>query len=48
MTSRRLFQYGLNTGGPAVMSVGWIVVSFFSMFAYGSRTQLRLHLTGLG
>ncbi|KAL8647741.1 MAG: hypothetical protein Q9226_006310 [Calogaya cf. arnoldii] len=27
-----LFQYGLNTGGPAVMSVGWIVVSFFTMF----------------
>ena len=27
-----LFQYGLNTGGPGVMSVGWIVVSFFTMF----------------
>lgn len=26
----RLFQYGLNTGGPGVMSVGWIIVSFFS------------------
>ncbi|KAL8366506.1 hypothetical protein RB595_005006 [Gaeumannomyces hyphopodioides] len=26
-----LFQYGLNTGGPAVMSIGWIVVSFFTM-----------------
>ncbi|RDW71618.1 hypothetical protein BP6252_08181 [Coleophoma cylindrospora] len=25
-----LFQYGLNTGGPGVMSVGWIVVSFFT------------------
>ncbi|KFZ03370.1 hypothetical protein V502_11007 [Pseudogymnoascus sp. VKM F-4520 (FW-2644)] len=25
-----LFSYGLNTGGPAVMSVGWIVVSFFT------------------
>ncbi|MCJ1381115.1 hypothetical protein MMC17_004224 [Xylographa soralifera] len=24
--------YGLNTGGPGVMSVGWIVVSFFTMF----------------
>ncbi|KAL8685295.1 MAG: hypothetical protein Q9224_005872, partial [Gallowayella concinna] len=24
-----LFQYGLNTGGPGVMSVGWIIVSFF-------------------
>lgn len=28
----RLFQYGLTTGGPGVMSVGWIVVSFFSMW----------------
>lgn len=26
-----LFEYGLNTGGPAVMSIGWIVVSFFTM-----------------
>jgi amino acid transporter len=25
-----LFSYGLNTGGPAVMSIGWIVVSFFT------------------
>ena len=25
-----LFQYGLVTGGPAVMSIGWIVVSVFS------------------
>ena len=27
-----LFQYGLTTGGPGVMSVGWIIVSFFTMF----------------
>jgi len=27
-----LFSYGLTTGGPGVMSVGWIVVSFFTMF----------------
>ncbi|RDB21998.1 Amino-acid permease BAT1 [Hypsizygus marmoreus] len=26
-----LFLYGLNTGGPAVMVWGWIVVSFFTM-----------------
>ncbi|MCJ1466956.1 hypothetical protein MMC07_005578 [Pseudocyphellaria aurata] len=26
-----LFQYGLVTGGPGVMSVGWIVVSFFTL-----------------
>ncbi|MCJ1472440.1 hypothetical protein MMC13_001088 [Lambiella insularis] len=25
-----LFSYGLNTGGPGVMSVGWIVVSAFT------------------
>lgn len=33
-----LFQYGLITGGPGVMSVGWIIVSFFSMFV--SKTKL--------
>ena len=27
-----LFSYGINTGGPGVMSVGWIIVSFFTMF----------------
>ncbi|KAL9098478.1 MAG: hypothetical protein Q9163_005868 [Psora crenata] len=27
-----LFEYGLSTGGGGVMSVGWIVVSFFTMF----------------
>ena len=27
-----LFQYGLTTGGPGVMSVGWVVVSFFTVF----------------
>ncbi|KAJ6510808.1 APC amino acid permease [Mycena sanguinolenta] len=26
-----LFLYGLNTGGPAVMVWGWVVVSFFTM-----------------
>jgi amino acid transporter len=26
-----LFSFGLNTGGPAVMSVGWILVSFFTI-----------------
>ncbi|KAH8671644.1 amino acid/polyamine transporter I [Xylariales sp. PMI_506] len=26
-----LFTYGLNTGGPAVMSIGWLVVSFFTL-----------------
>ncbi|RMZ92205.1 hypothetical protein DV736_g517, partial [Chaetothyriales sp. CBS 134916] len=27
-----LFQYGLTTGGPAVMADGWLVVVFFTMF----------------
>lgn len=27
-----LFEYGLSTGGAGVMSIGWIVVSFFTMF----------------
>ena len=27
-----LFEYGLSTGGPGVMSIGWIVVCFFTMF----------------
>ena len=27
-----LMQYGLTTGGPAVVSIGWIVVCFFTMF----------------
>ncbi|EGX52969.1 hypothetical protein AOL_s00007g305 [Orbilia oligospora ATCC 24927] len=27
-----LFQYGLTTGGPGVMSIGWIVVNFFTFF----------------
>lgn len=26
-----LFSYGLETGGPGVMSVGWILVSFFTL-----------------
>lgn len=30
LTVLRLFSYGLNTGGPGVMSIGWIIVSFFS------------------
>ena len=27
-----LFEYGLTTGGPGVMSVGWIIVSMFTIF----------------
>lgn len=27
-----LFYYGLTDGGPAVMTIGWLVVSFFTTF----------------
>ncbi|KAI9794405.1 MAG: hypothetical protein M1816_005474 [Peltula sp. TS41687] len=35
-----LFQYGLTTGGPGVMSVGWIVVSFFTVFVGLSMAEV--------
>ena len=35
-----LFEYGLVTGGPGVMSVGWIVVSFFTMFIALSMAEV--------
>lgn len=35
-----LFSYGLATGGPGVMSVGWIVVSFFTMFVAISMAEI--------
>lgn len=35
-----LFEYGLITGGPGVMSVGWIVVSFFTMFVALSMAEI--------
>lgn len=27
-----LMEYGLTTGGPGVVSIGWLVVCFFTMF----------------
>ncbi|KAK0319561.1 polyamine transporter tpo5 [Friedmanniomyces endolithicus] len=36
-----LFEYGLTTGGPGVMSIGWIVVSFFTLFAVDSSIWTR-------
>jgi len=27
-----LFEYGLTTGGPGVMSIGWVIVCFFTFF----------------
>ncbi|KAF7794653.1 hypothetical protein EIP86_005790 [Pleurotus ostreatoroseus] len=38
-----LFLYGLNTGGPAVMVWGFMVVAFFTMLvglAMGGKTAL--------
>ena len=35
-----LFEYGLTTGGPGVMSVGWIVVSFFTTFVAASMAEI--------
>ncbi|ORY57983.1 amino acid/polyamine transporter I [Leucosporidium creatinivorum] len=35
-----LFSFGLVTGGPGVMSVGWIVVSFFTMFVAFSMAEI--------
>ncbi|KAL2186971.1 amino acid transporter [Thermothelomyces heterothallicus CBS 203.75] len=35
-----LFSYGLNTGGPAVMSVGWILVSFFTLLVAVSMAEI--------
>lgn len=35
-----LFEYGLTTGGPGVMSVGWIVVSFFTLFVAASMAEI--------
>lgn len=35
-----LFSYGLNVGGPAVMSVGWIVVAFFTFLIALSMAEI--------
>ncbi|KAF4625925.1 hypothetical protein G7Y89_g12237 [Cudoniella acicularis] len=35
-----LFEYGLTTGGPGVMSVGWIVVSVFTMAVAMSMAEI--------
>lgn len=44
LTISSLFTYGLNTGGPGVMTVGWIIVSGFSM----SPTTPALRLSADG
>ncbi|PQE07836.1 amino acid polyamine transporter I protein [Rutstroemia sp. NJR-2017a WRK4] len=35
-----LFSYGLVTGGPGVMSVGWIIVSFFTFMIALSMAEI--------
>ncbi|KAI5925204.1 amino acid/polyamine transporter I [Camillea tinctor] len=35
-----LFSYGLATGGPAVMSIGWIVVSFFTLMVATAMAEI--------
>ncbi|KAN0073254.1 Amino acid/polyamine transporter I [Elaphomyces granulatus] len=35
-----LFSYGLNTGGPGVMTVGWILVSFMTFFVGLSMAEI--------
>ncbi|KAF2463538.1 amino acid transporter [Lindgomyces ingoldianus] len=35
-----LFQYGLTVGGPGVMSVGWIVVTFMTIFVGLSMAEI--------
>jgi hypothetical protein len=37
-----LFAYGLNTGGPGVITVGWIVVGFFSKY-FGKTARTSSH-----
>ena len=41
LTWHSLFSYGLNTGGPAVMSIGWIIASFFSTLLTKLFTESR-------
>ena len=35
-----LFAYGINTGGPGVMTVGWIVVCFFTFIVGTSMAEI--------
>ncbi|KAL1864051.1 hypothetical protein VTK73DRAFT_6232 [Phialemonium thermophilum] len=35
-----LFSYGLANGGPGVMSVGWIVVSFFTLLVATAMAEI--------
>ena len=35
-----LFGYGLNTGGPGVMTIGWIIVCFFTLMIGTSMAEI--------
>ncbi|KAJ2895329.1 APC amino acid permease [Zalerion maritima] len=35
-----LFSYGLATGGPAVMSIGWLVVAFFTLLVATAMAEI--------
>ena len=35
-----LFAYGINTGGPGVMTVGWIIVCFFTLIVGTSMAEI--------
>ena len=35
-----LFEFGLVTGGPATMVIGWIVVSFFNILICISMAEI--------
>ncbi|KAK3388263.1 amino acid permease-domain-containing protein [Sordaria brevicollis] len=35
-----LFSYGLSTGGPAVMSISWLVVSFFTLLVATAMAEI--------
>ncbi|KAF2173268.1 hypothetical protein M409DRAFT_17211 [Zasmidium cellare ATCC 36951] len=43
-----LFEYGLTTGGPGVMSIGWICVSFFTLFVGLSMAEITSALPTAG
>ena len=36
----QLFTYGLHTGGPGPMTVGWIIVSFFTLVVGSSMAEI--------
>ena len=35
-----LFTYGLHTGGPGVMTIGWIIVSFFTLIVGTAMAEI--------